>query len=77
MAASGIENMSDQASDVLSHPIAKIEPLEEKDSLIEHKEKDANNQGTIITEGKAQVHYAGAEDNVFYNPVQEFNRDLR
>lgn len=76
MAESGIENMSDQASDVLSHPIAKIEPLEEKDSLIEHKEKDANNQGTIITEGKAQVHYAGAEDNVFYNPVQEFNRDL-
>lgn len=28
----------------------------------------------LITEGQAKVKTAG---NVFYNPVQEFNRDLR
>lgn len=33
--------------------------------------------GTVISEGKAQVRFPGAKDDVFYNPVQEFNRDLR
>jgi len=32
---------------------------------------------TLITEGKVQVCFPGSENNVFYNPVQEFNRDLR
>jgi tRNA G26 N,N-dimethylase Trm1 len=40
-------------------------------------ENEATAQGTLITEGKAQVRFPGSEDNVFYNPVQEFNRDLR
>ena len=31
---------------------------------------------TFVTEGKAQVHFPTSQD-VFYNPVQEFNRDLR
>lgn len=39
--------------------------------------KEPTIQGTLITEGKAQVCFPGSEDNVFYNPVQEFNRDLR
>lgn len=34
---------------------------------------DSNNK-QIITEGQATVK---TEGNVFYNPVQEFNRDLR
>lgn len=33
--------------------------------------------GTMISEGKAKVCFPGAKDTVFYNPVQEFNRDLR
>lgn len=31
---------------------------------------------TTLTEGKATVTFPG-ESTVFYNPVQEFNRDLR
>ena len=30
----------------------------------------------VIREGKAEVHLL-SNKNVFYNPVQEFNRDLR
>lgn len=30
-----------------------------------------------VTEGKARVSFPGSKDDVFYNPVQEFNRDLR
>ena len=32
--------------------------------------------GTYICEGEAKVFFPGVKD-VFYNPVQEFNRDLR
>lgn len=32
--------------------------------------------GTFISEGQAKVFFPGVKD-VFYNPVQEFNRDLR
>lgn len=31
---------------------------------------------TSVVEGKASVQFPGVKD-VFYNPVQEFNRDLR
>lgn len=31
---------------------------------------------TAVTEGKAEVLFPSSHD-VFYNPVQEFNRDLR
>lgn len=31
---------------------------------------------TSVTEGKAEVLFPSSHD-VFYNPVQEFNRDLR
>lgn len=31
---------------------------------------------TVVTEGKAEVLFPSSHD-VFYNPVQEFNRDLR
>lgn len=31
---------------------------------------------TAVTEGKAEVLFPASHD-VFYNPVQEFNRDLR
>lgn len=77
MADSGIENMADEASNLLAHSVATIEPPDDNGKLIEPNETDGKKQGTIITEGKAQVHYPGAEDSVFYNPVQEFNRDLR
>ena len=33
-------------------------------------------EGTYISEGQAKVFFPGVKD-VFYNPVQEFNRDLR
>lgn len=33
--------------------------------------------GTTIFEGKAEVRFPGEKNTVFYNPVQEFNRDLR
>lgn len=33
-------------------------------------------EGTSISEGQARVFFPGVKD-VFYNPVQEFNRDLR
>lgn len=39
--------------------------------------QDESTGGTVITEGKARVRFPGAKDDVFYNPVQEFNRDLR
>lgn len=35
---------------------------------------DGDSKQHVISEGKATVKTAG---NVFYNPVQEFNRDLR
>lgn len=31
---------------------------------------------TVVTEGKAEVLFPSSHD-VFYNPVQEFNRDIR
>lgn len=37
-------------------------------------ETNTINDTQIITEGLAKIQTAG---NVFYNPVQEFNRDLR
>jgi len=36
----------------------------------------ANGERKVIAEGKAEVLLLSA-GNVFYNPVQEFNRDLR
>lgn len=33
------------------------------------------NGETVITEGKAKIIFPSANE-VFYNPVQEFNRDL-
>ena len=37
---------------------------------------EATESITSVTEGKATVYFPGAQD-VFYNPVQQFNRDLR
>jgi len=34
------------------------------------------NSKTVVTEGQAKVYFASAQD-VFYNPVQQFNRDIR
>ena len=31
---------------------------------------------TKVTEGKAQVYFHKSRNEVFYNPIQEFNRDL-
>lgn len=39
--------------------------------------KDKLLSGPSVCEGKAIVCFPGADDTVFYNPVQEFNRDLR
>jgi tRNA G26 N,N-dimethylase Trm1 len=36
----------------------------------------AEQSAKSISEGKATVHFE-SEASVFYNPVQEFNRDLR
>ena len=43
-----------------------------------HKDrfKIDKNGWTVVEEGKAQVLFPSLND-VFYNPVQEFNRDLR
>ena len=58
--------------------IANLEIEKEQDDCSKEKiENEAAVQGIIITEGKAQICFPGSEDNVFYNPVQEFNRDLR
>jgi hypothetical protein len=42
----------------------------------EEAEKCVDSERKVITEGKAEVLLSSAK-NVFYNPVQEFNRDLR
>jgi tRNA G26 N,N-dimethylase Trm1 len=42
----------------------------------EEAEKHVDTESKVITEGKAEVLLSSA-GNVFYNPVQEFNRDLR
>jgi tRNA G26 N,N-dimethylase Trm1 len=42
----------------------------------EETAKCADGEGKLIAEGKAEVLLSSAR-NVFYNPVQEFNRDLR
>ena len=39
------------------------------------KDGESKNQN-VIKEGKAEIRIPGMK-NVFYNPVQEFNRDLR
>ncbi|XP_033219510.1 probable tRNA (guanine(26)-N(2))-dimethyltransferase [Belonocnema kinseyi] len=44
--------------------------MENKDVVMESEEKNTN----ILKEGKAEI--LVQEKNVFYNPVQEFNRDL-
>lgn len=46
------------------------------------QENGQNNQANqapskTVTEGKARVCFPGSQNDVFYNPVQEFNRDLR
>lgn len=33
-----------------------------------------NTEHDVIVEGKAKIF---TNDNIFYNPVQEFNRDMR
>lgn len=38
---------------------------------------DKSSAEPTITEGQACVCFPGSRDAVFYNPVQEFNRDLR
>ena len=47
--------------------------MENKDSLRERESEEKNTN--ILKEGKAEILIE--EKNVFYNPVQEFNRDLR
>lgn len=42
----------------------------------ERKEACPDSGKKVITEGKAEVLISSSK-NVFYNPVQEFNRDLR
>jgi hypothetical protein len=42
----------------------------------EEAAKCADGERKVIAEGKAEVLLSSAR-NVFYNPVQEFNRDLR
>jgi tRNA G26 N,N-dimethylase Trm1 len=42
----------------------------------EEAAKCADSERKVIAEGKAEVLLSSAR-NVFYNPVQEFNRDLR
>ena len=64
----------------LSNQENVIKLLEDKVSIDEKGAKNVQDKcstGTVIIEGKAQVHFPGAQDAVFYNPVQEFNRDLR
>jgi tRNA G26 N,N-dimethylase Trm1 len=46
------------------------------DQMSEKDEACHDSQKKVITEGKAEVLMALSK-NVFYNPVQEFNRDLR
>jgi tRNA G26 N,N-dimethylase Trm1 len=42
----------------------------------EEMDKCADSERNIISEGKAEILLSSAR-HVFYNPVQEFNRDLR
>ena len=67
-------SMNNQPSTINSNLDLK---KEQKDDSKVKIENEATVQGTLITEGQAQVCFPGSEDNVFYNPVQEFNRDLR
>lgn len=67
-------SMNNQPSTINSNLDVK---KEQKDDSKVKIENEATVQGTLITEGQAQVCFPGSEDNVFYNPVQEFNRDLR
>ena len=46
------------------------------DEKSEEAEQGVGSEKKVITEGKAEVLLSSAR-NVFYNPVQEFNRDLR
>ena len=46
------------------------------DQQNEEAAKCADGERRVIAEGKAEVLLSSAR-NVFYNPVQEFNRDLR
>jgi hypothetical protein len=68
---SGSENNQPSSSD------ANLEVMSNSQEDHSKVKKEPTIQGTLITEGKAQVCFPGSEDNVFYNPVQEFNRDLR
>ena len=45
-------------------------------SMTSSSEAAQTTSPVIITEGKAKIRFAN-ETEVFYNPVQEFNRDLR
>ena len=67
-------SMNNQPSTINSYLDVK---KDQKDDSKVKIENEATVQGTLITEGQAQVCFPGSEDNVFYNPVQEFNRDLR
>lgn len=46
------------------------------DKTGEKEETCRDSEKKVITEGKAEVLIYSSK-NVFYNPVQEFNRDLR
>ncbi|XP_046441270.1 tRNA (guanine(26)-N(2))-dimethyltransferase-like [Daphnia pulex] len=67
---SGSENNQPSSTD------ANLEVMSNSQEDHSKVKKEPTIQGTLITEGKAQVCFPGSEDNVFYNPVQEFNRDL-
>ncbi|XP_078387471.1 tRNA (guanine(26)-N(2))-dimethyltransferase isoform X2 [Cetorhinus maximus] len=49
---------------------AAVDPLPNSETL-----PGIKNEETVITEGKAEIIFPSANE-VFYNPVQEFNRDL-
>ena len=40
------------------------------------EEEEVDPNYTKVTEGKAQVFFHKSKNEVFYNPIQEFNRDL-
>lgn len=54
--------------DIETNSINKVNPTNEPIN-----DYSANN---VIREGKAEI-FTSSANKVFYNPVQEFNRDLR
>lgn len=71
---------------IISRQFPKVFKMQSSESCVEVQSNDIEDLQkliyidkvpyTVVTEGKAEVLFPSTHD-VFYNPVQEFNRDLR